>query len=465
MRHSWFLGSWVFVALLAAGCSPVTQRSDVGIQLFMYNWNSVAKECEESLGPSGFSWVLVSPPQEHIDQEQWWVHFQPVSYKIDSRLGTRDDFKKMVHTCNRAGVKVIADAVINHMAGSSFGTGWAGSTYDKYNYPGIYQADDFHECGLTENNQILNFGDRNQVQNCELLGLSDLDTGSMKVQNRLIDYLEDLLSLGVSGFRIDAAKHIAAVDLQAIIRELPDSTIILQEVIRGSGEQVQPEEYLATGKLWEFGYSELVTSFDYGTVPNLEEAFSLGSYLDSYSAISFVSNHDTERNGKALTQQFSPQAFELATIFMLASDYGTPMLYSGYFFDEYDQPPPLSDSGKVLDADCNLSEVWHCQQRRETIVAMVNWRSKVRELPVVNFSYEESFSSWSKGAKGFFAINGSLSTQMRKVQTPLPAGQYCNILETTVANMSCSGSEITVQNDGSIELELKPMTAVALLRD
>ena len=121
----------------------------------------------------------------------------------------------------------------------------------------------------------------------------------------------------------------------------------MHEVIRWAGEDVQPEEYLPTGQLWEFSFSRLMTSFDIESVPNLEESFELGYFIESQKAISFVTNHDTERNGNALTPMSDPVTFQLASIFMLASDYGTPMLYSGYFFSDYDQAPPLGTNGAV----------------------------------------------------------------------------------------------------------------------
>lgn len=465
MRTLRIFGGFLVLVIALAGCSNQAPKSDVGIQLFMYNWNSVAKECEVSLGPAGISWVLVSPPQEHIQGEQWWVHYQPVSYQIESRLGTRAEFQNMVDTCKRAGVEVIADAVINHMAGSSSGSGWAGSSYDKYDYPGLYNRADFHSCGLTENNQIANFADRAQVQNCELLGLSDLDTGSKKVRERIISYLKDLISLGVAGFRIDAAKHIAADDLEEIISSLPSETKIYHEVIRGAGEDVQPEEYLSTGRLWEFSFSQLMTGLDYEMVPNLEEDIELGYYLPSEKAISFVTNHDTERNGKALTNQYSPEAFKLASLFMLASDYGTPMLYSGYFFDAYDQAPPVDSTGRVIAADCEDASLWHCQQRDQAIVNMIKWRAMLSGLEVSNFVHGGSYSAWSKAERGFFALNASLTPLATKIQTSLPAGSYCNILNLADGEKECPGKEIRVQEDGSIDLELQPLSALALLRN
>lgn len=453
------------LVLVLTGCSIGPARSDAGVQLFMFNWNSVAKECEESLGPSGISWALVSPPQEHINMEQWWVHYQPVSYKIESRLGTRDQFKAMVDRCKSVGVKIIADAVINHMAGSSYGTGWAGSNYEKFDYPGIYSADNFHNCGLTENNQIVDYTNREQVQNCELLGLSDLDTGSEIVQGRIVDYLKDLLSLGVAGFRIDAAKHISATELEKIFSELPEDTIVMHEVIRGAGEDVQPEEYLSTGKLWEFSFSRAMTSFSVGTVPNIDESLDTGYFLESEDAISFVSNHDTERNGSAVSPQSSPAEFQLATIFMLASDYGTPMLYSGFTYQEYDQAPPIEESGLVLDANCDNTSQWLCIHRSKPVLEMLKWRTETRGLPLSNFTHKETYSSWTKGNRGFFAINGSNFPLSTTLQTSLPAGKYCNLLTREASESDCPGNEIEVSSDGSVRVSMEPLSAIALLRD
>ena len=90
------------------------------------------------------------------------------------------------------------------------------------------------------------------MQTCELVNLADLDTSSEAVRATIVGYLDDLLSLGVAGFRIDAAKHMAADDVDAIVDALPDGTRIMSEVIRGSGEPIQPEEYTGFGDVFEF---------------------------------------------------------------------------------------------------------------------------------------------------------------------------------------------------------------------
>ena len=41
--------------------------------------------------------------------------YQPVSYSLNGRLGSRNDLRQMITTCRKYGVRVYADAVINHM--------------------------------------------------------------------------------------------------------------------------------------------------------------------------------------------------------------------------------------------------------------------------------------------------------------------------------------------------------------
>jgi alpha-amylase len=49
-----------------------------------------------------------------------------------------------------------------------------------------------------------------------LSGLVDLNTGKESVRERIADYLTDLIGIGFSGFRVDAAKHIHPDDLVSV---------------------------------------------------------------------------------------------------------------------------------------------------------------------------------------------------------------------------------------------------------
>jgi len=74
-----------------------------------------------------------------------------------------------------------------------------------------------------------------------LSGLVDINTEVPSVQERIADYLTDILSIGFSGFRMDAAKHVKPDDLVAILSmvrrnmggSLPTDFMTYLEVIFG----------------------------------------------------------------------------------------------------------------------------------------------------------------------------------------------------------------------------------------
>lgn len=75
-----------------------------------------------------------------------------------------------------------------------------------------------------------------------LEGLADLDTESDYVRERIAAYLTDLISIGFSGFRMDAAKHIQPSSLAAIFAKVkanlgggdyPEDFIMYLEVLIG----------------------------------------------------------------------------------------------------------------------------------------------------------------------------------------------------------------------------------------
>ncbi|WP_285565184.1 MULTISPECIES: carbohydrate-binding module family 20 domain-containing protein [unclassified Streptomyces] len=418
---------------------------DVTAVLFEWKFDSVAKACTDSLGPAGYGFVQVSPPQEHIQGGQWWTSYQPVSYRIAGRLGDRTSFANMVSTCHSAGVKVVADSVINHMSAGS-GTGTGGSSYSKYDYPGLYSVNDMNDC----QSQINNYGDRANVQNCELVGLADLDTGEDYVRGKIAGYLNDLLSLGVDGFRIDAAKHIPAGDLANIKSRLSNSGVYWkQEAIYGGGEAVSPDEYAGTGDVQEFRYARsLKQVFKNENLANLKNFGEGWGFMSSSKAAVFVDNHDTERNGETLNYKDGAD-YTLASVFMLAWPYGSPDVHSGYEWSDKDAGPP---GGGTVNA-C-YSDGWKCQHAWREIASMVGLRNTARGEAVTNWWDNGGDQiAFGRGSKAYVAINHEGSSLTRTFQTSLPAGDYCDIQ---------SGNGVTVNGSGQFTATLGANTALAL---
>ncbi|BFO20916.1 hypothetical protein SHKM778_73040 [Streptomyces sp. KM77-8] len=388
---------------------------DVTAVLFEWNFASVARECTTALGPAGYGYVQVSPPAEHIQGAQWWTSYQPVSYKIAGRLGDRAAFKNMVDTCHAAGVKVVADTVINHMSAGS-GTGTGGSSYTKYDYPGLYSSYDFDNC----TSQINNYGDRWNVQNCELVGLADLDTGEDYVRGAIAGYMNDLLSLGVDGFRIDAAKHMPAADLAAIKSRLSNPGVYWkQEVIHGAGEAVQPTEYTGAGDVQEFRYAyDLKRVFNNENLAYLKNYGEGWGYLNSSVSGVFVDNHDTERNGSTLSYKDNA-TYTLANVFMLAWPYGAPDINSGYEFSDHDAGPP--NGGQV---NTCWQNGWKCQHAWPEIRSMVGFRNATRGQAVTNWwDNGNDAIAFGRGSKGFVAVNHESGSLTRTYQTSSRRGR------------------------------------------
>jgi alpha-amylase len=437
------IGSGLGSAGTAQAAPPGTK--DVTAVLFEWRFDSVAKECTNRLGPAGYGYVQVSPPQEHIQGSQWWTSYQPVSYKIAGRLGDRTAFKNMVDTCHAAGVKVVTDTVINHMAAGS-GTGTGGSAYSKYDYPGTYSAADMDNCTA----QISNYQDRFNVQECELVGLADLDTGEEYVRGRIAAYMNDLLSLGVDGFRIDAAKHIAAADLANVKSRLSNPNAYWkQEAIYGAGEAVSPSEYTGTGDVQEFRYArDLKRVFNSENLAYLKNYGEGWGYMASGQSAVFVDNHDTERGGDTLNYKDGAN-YTLANVFMLAWPYGSPDINSGYEWTDKDAGPP---NGGTVNA-C-WQDGWKCQHAWPEIQSMVAFRNTTRGQSVTDWWDNGADAiAFGRGSKGYVAINHESSALTRTYQTSLAAGTYCDVQ---------SNKAVSVNGSGQFTATLGSNTALAL---
>jgi alpha-amylase len=490
--------SLAVVALLGASALSHAQTTPrtAFVQLFEWRWTDIARECETHLGPKGFAAVQVSPPTEHNwiasgdgAPFPWWMRYQTVSYNLDrSRSGTRAQFQDMVNRCNAVGVGIYADAVINHMSGGTGGTSSAGRSWSHHNYPGLYGSPDFHSpvCGIT------NYNDANNVQNCELSGLQDLNTGSPDVRGKIANYLVDLANMGVKGFRVDAAKHIHPADLGAIIDNV-NSRVATRpfwflEVIGAAGEAVQPSQYFALS-----GGQATITEFAYG--PQLYGKFAGGGKLadlktfgeswglmGSSKAVPFTDNHDKQRGhgggGNYLTYHNGP-TYDLANVFMLAWPYGYPVVMSSYAFQKannYDTSfgPPYNGDGSTrgpwadgASAPACFSQTrggWVCEHRFRPIANMVGFRNASVSSWSVNNWWDNGNNqiAFSRGDKAFVVINKEGGALSLSFQTGLAAGSYCDVISGDFAAGVCSGTVVTVDGSGLATINVAANSAAAL---
>ncbi|EPQ53124.1 secreted alpha-amylase [Gloeophyllum trabeum ATCC 11539] len=464
------------------------------VQMFEWSWDSIASECTNFLGPAGEALYRVSsfpiltlvkatalyrvnayqyftdytqakdlqasPAQETITGDQWWTDYQPVSYTLTGKRGDRASYQNMIDTCHAAGVRIIADAVLNHMAGVESGTGTGGTSFTHYNYPNLYQYQDFHHCG-SAGDDIANYDNRTEVQTCELTNLADLNTESDYVKGKLADYVNDLLSLGVDGLRLDAAKHIAADSLADITSRFTGSPYITSETIYGAGEPIQPSEYTGIGDAQEFRYtSTLQGAFTSNGISGLQDLDNQG-WVAGDKANVFVANHDTERNGNSLNYKSSNNAYVLATIFSLAHPYGTPTVLSSYEFSDTDAGAPNSGAGTC--SGTGGENGWLCQHRWIAFAGMVGFRNTVGSAEITNWvSPGNQQIAFGRGTNGFVIINNQNSEWSGTFTTSLAAGTYCDVISGGVSSGACSGTSITVASDGTFSATVGAYDALAI---
>jgi alpha-amylase len=433
------------------------------VHLFEWNWQDVAKECETFLGPNGYAAVQVSPPNEHIQGSQWWTRYQPVSYRLESRGGTRAQFIDMVARCKAVNVDIYVDAVINHMANGA-GTGTAGSPYGNKSYP-MYSPQDFHNTCV-----INDYNNRFEVQNCELVSLPDLNTASNYVQSTLANFLNDLSAIGVAGFRFDASKHMSVQDIQGVMGKVSGTPLIFQEVIDQGGEAISASEYKGVGLVTEFKYSiQLGNTFRNGSLAWLKNFGEGWGFMPSNSAVVFVDNHDNQRGhggaGSVITFQ-DGRLYDLANVFMLAYPYGYPKVMSSYAFngntDAGAPNVPVHNGSKL---ECFAGN-WQCEHRLGYIAGGVDFRNNAADNWNVTHWWDNGNNqiAFGRGSSGFVAINKENANLSSRLMTAMAPGSYCNVLKGKISanKASCSGDVIVVNSDKSINANLAAWDAFAI---
>ncbi len=475
--------------------------SDVQANLWEWSWPSVGAECTTVLGPAGYGGVQVAPPADSLSRlapdaetggpggvrHPWWEVYQPATYQLDSRMGTEEQFQAMVDTCRAAGVKVYVDAVVNHMTGQGE-VSYSGAQYTPLGYPtepgatpeSLYGPESFTPKGEgvdqcpTPSGDIEDFNDERQVVRCELLGLSDLRTDDPATRAKIVGYLNGLIARGVSGFRVDAAKHVGNEDLAAVYAELDDTLDGERpqwalEVFPGSPGSLSQRAATRVGDVLGFDYAyqlkNAFKSYPEGASGNITSLRVLGEdsgLVPSDKSLVFVQNHDTERGTETLSYKDGATNV-IANQLMLAHPYGTPQVYSGFTFEEGYASPPADAEGFITPTDCS-SEAWACVDRDPQITAMVAFHRSVGDAPLAN-AYDDGLNlvAFSRGDRGWFAVNNGEEPVTVTVATGLGRGTYCDTLGAArTPGGGCTGDEVRVGADGSATVTVDAKSAAAL---
>ena len=441
--------------------TPAPTRATI-VHLFEWPWEDVARECEQVLGPALALAVQVSPPQDHVKlpQHVWWDRYQPTGYALVARGQRPEAFAQMVKRCAQAGVQVHVDVVLNHMSAGD-GEGVGGQRHQKYRYPGLYEPDDFHGC-----RDPIDWQRPESIWTCELLGLSDLDTSKPQVRARQRAYLDELIGLGVRGLRVDAAKHIDPKELKLILQGMDAQVTLLHEVLEGA-DAVKAAWYFELGRVTDFAVGESLSRvFRQGRLDTLHDFGQPGwGLLPDAHSLAFVDNHDTQRweAGKAPLTHKERELHRLANVFLLAWPHGLARLMSSYAFEDPSAGPPRAGDALLRPLHPQTGqcqEGWVCEHRDPMMVGMMGFRAYTAHEPQVTqwWSGRPDQIALGRGASGFVVINASGQALSQQLQTPLPAGRYCDALAPGCARI------LQVDAQGRVQAQVPPRSALALHR-
>nr|AWU67107.1 putative alpha-amylase [Crangon crangon] len=472
----------------------VLENRQAMVHLFEWKYPDVAKECEDFLAPKGYGGVQVSPSSECVAvyqgqvQRPWWERYQPVSYKISSRSGDEGSFRDMVARCNDVGVRIYTDVVLNHMTGDHpAGTPTTGDSYfdsGAESYPGVpYSAFDFNDANChTASGSIEDYSDAEQVRNCKLSGMKDLNQGKDYVREMIMEYLNRLISYGVAGFRVDASKHMWPGDLEAIFSQLDDLStdyfpagtrpFVVFEVIEGEWESIKAIDYAGIGRVTEFKYGrELGHSFrGFNQLKWLRNIGEDWGMLPRHESLVFIDNHDnqrTESNG-VLTFRVD-KWYKMATAFMLGFPYGFTRVMSSYYWDQYFEGgrdindwtgPPQDTSFDIIspsfNPDGSCANGWICEHRWREIYNMVAFRNVVHGTDLNDWwDNGNNQIAFCRGNRGFVAINNEGADLKETLQTCLAEGTYCDVISGSKTEAgSCTGKSVQVDSSGYGYIEI-----------
>ncbi|MDF2586317.1 MAG: hypothetical protein K0S41_158 [Anaerocolumna sp.] len=293
-------------------------------------------------------------------------------YGIDEQYGTIDDFKRLIEECNKRGIKVIIDLVLNH---SSSSNPWFLSAIKSLSIKPCGQEVCTHEELCIDHNPYIKYynfikGNPNKdgyysagVDDWYYEGvftntMPDLNLANKDLRNEIEKIMSYWLDLGVGGFRLDAALHYYSDDtdknnevlswLNNFIKSKNDQNYMVAEIWTNFSKYSQ---YYASGidSVFDFAFATesgvITKTLNLAGVDNSGKSFGnamiqvqngLKKYSDTAIDAPFFTNHDTAR----------ASGYFSGNVDKIKMAGGMNLLMNGSAFVYYGEEVGMSGSGK-----------------------------------------------------------------------------------------------------------------------
>ncbi|MFD2564744.1 glycoside hydrolase family 13 protein [Aquimarina rubra] len=376
----------------------------------------------------GVTTLWLNPFLEN-DQPTYSYHGYAISdfYKTDTRLGTNDNYKNLVETSHKKGMKVIMDQVFNHCGAGHWwmndlpSKDWLNQwdTFTRSNFTNIAASDPYVSSSdfdlLTKGWFDINMPD---------LNLENDFLATYMIQNSIwwVEYS------GIDGIRLDTYpypnKHAMSRWMKALTQEYPDFYMVAETW----AERASYLSYWNNDKANKDGYVSNVNSIsDYALYYSLIRAFGKdGNIEEVYKTLAedfvygnpgnnkvFNGNHDVDRLLALLDEDV--EKLKLSMVFTLTTR-GIPQIYYG---DEILMKNKRPD-GKVRQ---DFPGGWKGDSRN----AFTESGRTPKENEV--FNYIKTILNWRKNAK---SIHKGKLTHYQPVDNVYVYFRYTNVENTMI---------------------------------
>lgn len=425
--------------------NPDATNTETILHVWSWNFPTIAKNMK-TIADAGFTMLQTSPVQQHFNPEgkitkifdgggkdgSWYYYYQPTDWKIGNAIvGTREQMKEMMDSAAKYNVQVLVDVLPNHTAFD------VDAVSDDF-YKAVGGRDRmFHSKGLTP---INNYNDREQCTLWAMGSLPDVNTENPDFQKYYLTFVNDLLSLGVHGFRYDTAKHIGVhsdpVDTASGVKENDFWDVVTgRKSVKGVSLSQPYDSLFVYGEVLqdknvpELEYADYMgqTASGYGHV--LREALAKGSVngLDIVSwhhqaapeyLTTWVESHDTYCNAHE-SASLTDDQIRTGWVFLTARQNGVPLFFSR----------PMGSTRENYWGDNVIGARGNDEFFHPEVVAVNKFRKAMSgQKEDLQFSPDGSILLVNRGKKGAAVVNISSVAGFVDLPTGLPDGVYTDVV-------------------------------------
>ena len=467
-----FAGAGLFVACSTdkALQSTADTNDDVILHAWSWSFDTIAANMKD-IAEAGYAYVQTSPANTCFVGEdggmalfsqpgdtvkgKWYYYYQPTDWKIGNYLlGSRDQFKSMMDSAAKYNVKVIVDVLPNHTAVDHTAVlpslDEAVGGHDKL----------FHANGFTP---IRDYNDRYECTTGEMGGLPDVNTENPDFQHYYMTYVNDLLSLGVKGFRYDTAKHIGLPsdpldslatrnnfwdvatgreDVKGLRLAVPaDSLFIYGEVLQD--KNVKETEYAEYMDLTASAYGHALRNVLGNSDFKADSLLNWHHPVDGKHLVTWVESHDTYANEHE-SAGLTDEQIRMGWVFLTARQNGTPLFFSR----------PAGSTRENYWGNNRVGARGNDEFKHPEVVAVNKFRRDMKGQPeTISATNNGAVIEVSRGTAGAAIINITGENQtVENLATSLPDGEFTDAV---------NGNTFTV-TDGQLSGQLAPYTSYIL---